>query len=273
LLPGSDQKEAWMKRNLRFGLAGVVILCSAGMLSCAGGSSTGSSSPPPSPSATPALSSVNPSSGTAGPSTPVTLTGTNFLAGATVNVSGTRVTVSDTTVVSSSQITATFTIAPSAPTGSYTVTVTTAAGTSNSLNFTVNALPPSTISEQIIVVGHTNSTDFPLSNAAFPNYFSSTEGFVTSLRLTTSSGITSSQLTFSTYFGGTAFEQVRDAFVDAQGNVFITGRTTSTDLPTTAGVFQRNYGGGPQDAFVAKFSATGQLLFATYMGGSKYDVG
>ncbi len=84
---------------------------------------------------------------------------------------------------------------------------------------------------------------------------------------------TNAALDFSTYLGGSDLDQVRDLFIDNQGNVYVTGRTASTDFPTTASVFQRTYNGGPQDAFVAKFSRNGQLLFSTYLGGSAYDVG
>ena len=87
----------------------------------------------------PVLSSVSPNSGTQGTSVPVTLTGSNFQAGATVAVSGSGVTVSNVTVVNATQITATFTIGASAATGTRSVTVKTAAGTSGAQSFTVNA--------------------------------------------------------------------------------------------------------------------------------------
>jgi hypothetical protein len=79
------------------------------------------------------------------------------------------------------------------------------------------------------------------------------------------------QVVFSTYFGGSQFDQIRDAYIDGQGNVYIAGRTESTDLPTTSGVVQRNFGGAPQDGFIAKFSSSGALLFCTYVGGSSQD--
>ena len=42
-------------------------------------------------------------------------------------------------------------------------------------------------------------------------------------------------LQFSTYFGGTSGELLRDMTVDAQGNIYIAGSSGSTDLPTTPG--------------------------------------
>jgi hypothetical protein len=85
----------------------------------------------------PTLSSIVPNSGQQGATVPVTLTGTDFLTGATVNVSGTGITVSNLIVASSTTITADFVIASGAATGPRAVSVTTSGGTSNTLNFDV----------------------------------------------------------------------------------------------------------------------------------------
>jgi hypothetical protein len=90
----------------------------------------------------PTLSSVTPASGAQGAAVPVTLAGTNFSAGATVAVSGSGVSVSNVAIVNATRITATFTITAAASTGSRTVTVTTAGGTTAARTFTVTA-PPS----------------------------------------------------------------------------------------------------------------------------------
>jgi hypothetical protein len=92
------------------------------------------------PPAGPTITSISPNSGTQGVSVPVTLTGTNFVSGAAVNVSGSGVTVSNVSVVSTTQLTATFTIASNATLGARNVTVTTSAGTSGAVTFTVNVL-------------------------------------------------------------------------------------------------------------------------------------
>src|SRR5262249_49153475 len=57
------------------------------------------------------------------------------------------------------------------------------------------------------------------------------------------------------------------------GNAYVTGATASTNFPR-ASPLQANYGGGPNDAFVAKLNPTGNaLLFSTYLGGSGDDQG
>ena len=91
--------------------------------------------------AAPTLTSVSPASGVQGTNVPVTLTGTNFAANATVNVSGSGITVSNVVVVSATQITATFGIASNATLGGDTVTVTAAGATTNGVTFTVTAAP------------------------------------------------------------------------------------------------------------------------------------
>jgi hypothetical protein len=85
----------------------------------------------------PALTTVTPNSGSQGNAVPVTLTGTNFVSGASVAVNGAGITVSNVNVVSSTSITATFTIASNATVGADNVTVTTSAGTSAAQVFTV----------------------------------------------------------------------------------------------------------------------------------------
>lgn len=87
----------------------------------------------------PTLTSIGPTSGVQGNTVSVTLTGTNFVSGATVAVSGSNVTVSNVTVVSATSITADFVIASTAAAGARNVTVTTSGGTSGAQTFTINA--------------------------------------------------------------------------------------------------------------------------------------
>ncbi len=56
---------------------------------------------------------------------------------------------------------------------------------------------------------------------------------------------------------------------DAAGNVYIAGRTSSTNNIAFGG-FQNTYGGGTSNAFLAKFDANGNRIWATYYGGTIY---
>src|SRR6202171_6116318 len=90
---------------------------------------------------TPSLTSIVPSSGTQATSVNVTITGANFAPGSTISLSATGITVSNTSVVSSTQITATFAMASTAPVGPQNVTVTPQGRASGPLTFTVVAAP------------------------------------------------------------------------------------------------------------------------------------
>jgi hypothetical protein len=76
---------------------------------------------------------------------------------------------------------------------------------------------------------------------------------------------------YTTYYGGTSFEDATKVTFDNEGNTILIGQTSSTNLPITVDAFQSENGGGEWDAFVAKFSPAGDLLFASYFGGSDYE--
>jgi hypothetical protein len=92
------------------------------------------------------LTNINPNSGAAGSVVPVTITGTNFIFGATVGTTNPGIAVSNVSIVGSTMITATLTISSTASLGAATVTVTTANGTSNGLPFTVTSPAPTLLS-------------------------------------------------------------------------------------------------------------------------------
>ena len=60
---------------------------------------------------------------------------------------------------------------------------------------------------------------------------------------------------------------VYDLAIDASGNVWVAGQTTSPDFPVTASVYGRGLA-GKSDAFVTKLDTTlGQVLASTFIGG------
>ncbi len=132
------------------------------------------------------------------------------------------------------------------------------------------------------VVGVTLSTDFPLKNAIQTSLpiapgSSATGAFVAKFNPA------GTQLQYSTYFGGSGGINAATAVaVDSAGDAYFTGFTTSVEFPVTSGSLQQNFGGyGGQinpllttgDAFVVKMSPAGQKIYATYLGGSKDDIG
>ncbi len=75
-------------------------------------------------------------------------------------------------------------------------------------------------------------------------------------------------LLFFTYLGGDGQEKGTSIEVDAYGNIYVTGMTSSSGL-ATSGVYQPNLAEpGYTDAFVAKLDSTGgSLIYFSYFGG------
>ncbi len=109
-------------------------------------------------------------------------------------------------------------------------------------------------SSNAYVAGPAYSSDFPTTPGAFQTTYGggAADAFVTKLNATATA------LIYSTYLGGSAQEGGSSIALDSSGNAYVTGLTQSSDFPTTSGAFQTTYGGGPYDAFVAKFSFCSQ---------------
>jgi Beta-propeller repeat len=68
---------------------------------------------------------------------------------------------------------------------------------------------------------------------------------------------------YFTYVGGSGDDVANAITVDNTGATYITGKTTSSSLPSAVGSLS-----GTQDAFVAKLNPTGTIAFTSYLGGS-----
>ena len=126
------------------------------------------------------------------------------------------------------------------------------------------------------VAGTTASSDFPTLHAfqdARPSGLLGLSGFVTKL------APDGAHLVYSTYLGGGGSEIINGLAVDAAGSAYVTGVTSSTDYPTTAGVVQPIAGNrfciyGCTDAFVTKLAPSGSaLVYSTYLFGELDDAG
>lgn len=77
---------------------------------------------------------------------------------------------------------------------------------------------------------------------------------------------------WATFMGGYTTEGGSSAAVDGSGNVVITGNTMSSDFPVASGFLMSKPGPSwDYDAYVAKFDASGNRLWATYFGGTDVD--
>jgi hypothetical protein len=119
-----------------------------------------------------------------------------------------------------------------------------------------------------VVTGYAYSSDFPTTPGAYDeSHNGSYDVFVAKLDASGSS------LLWSTFLGGSLSDRGYALSLDPSGNPVVTGRTESSDFPTTPGAYDESYNGG-DDVFMAKLNATGtSLLWSTFLGGSADDLG
>lgn len=83
---------------------------------------------------------------------------------------------------------------------------------------------------------------------------------------------TGTALVYSTFIGGSSTDEGNALEVDASGNVYLAGTTSSANFPVL-GAYQAANGGG-SDVFVLKLNPTGSgILYSTYIGGTSTDYG
>lgn len=129
------------------------------------------------------------------------------------------------------------------------------------------------------VGGKTRSSDFttagaatgslPAPNAAFRG---GSDGYVAKLAANGAS------LGFLAFLGGSSNgqdEEVNGLALDPDGNVVVTGQTTSNDFPVVGGLaLQNRRGQSNSAAVVTELAAAGNaIVFSTYLGGTRQEVG
>ena len=144
-------------------------------------------------------------------------------------------------------------------------------------------------SDNLIIVGRTQSADYPVTTGAYQT----TKGTGWDLVVTKLNN-SGTGLVGSTFLGGNGDDGVNfdstevgyghlkfnygddarsDVQVDRSGNIYATGCTESTNFPTTAGALATTLS-GLQDGVVFKFNATlTNLIWSTYLGGTGDDAG
>ncbi|WP_458403814.1 SBBP repeat-containing protein [Methanobrevibacter sp.] len=78
-------------------------------------------------------------------------------------------------------------------------------------------------------------------------------------------------LVFGTYIGGNGNDKGKGVYIDKEGNIYLAMETDSTDLITTENAYQKAPAGG-KDLYVSKYSADGELIYATFIGGSATEM-
>jgi hypothetical protein len=119
----------------------------------------------------------------------------------------------------------------------------------------------------LIISGGTGSADFPVTQDAAQSVFDGgSDGFL--MRISSNC----STILYSTFLGGSSYEGIDKIALDHQDNIIATGFTGSQDFPITEDAYQDSISSTYyRDFFIAKYNSSGQLVYATYFGGSHMD--
>ncbi len=121
------------------------------------------------------------------------------------------------------------------------------------------------ISGNIILTGWTRSRNFLITNDAQQSHIGGFwDAVVAKFSIT-------GNLVYSSFLGGSGNDFGTALDVDSFNNIFVTGYTTSDDFPVSDGAFQETKRGFI-NSFIIKYSMVNQLLWSSYLGGSKEDM-
>ncbi len=123
-------------------------------------------------------------------------------------------------------------------------------------------------SDNVYVAGNTDGSDYPVTTGAYdPSHNGGADVFLTKLNST------GAALLYSTFLGGTSYDNAASLAIDASGNAYLTGTTESANYPTTSAAFDTSHNGN-KDVFVTKLDNTGAtLVYSTFIGGNADEKG
>jgi len=130
----------------------------------------------------------------------------------------------------------------------------------------------------IYAAGETVSTNFPTVAQLQGGNAGDRDGFVVKINASTGA------FGFSSYLGGSSADLISGMALDTNGNIYVTGLTTSTNFPLAGTPYQNKCGtdgncnpgsnGAESDAFITAIkSDLTQYIYSTYLGGSSFDEG
>lgn len=122
------------------------------------------------------------------------------------------------------------------------------------------------VAGQVILVGDTQSADFPTtSNAMQPNLNGTQDGIILKL------DVTNNTLRYSSFIGGSGGDSIKDIEHSDPHSYTLVVRTGSTDFPVSQDAPDKNLIGGSDLAIVALDENLETIQHATYLGGSKHE--
>jgi hypothetical protein len=125
-------------------------------------------------------------------------------------------------------------------------------------------------SDNVYAAGYTNSISGLASSGAYQTSLEGGANYDVLVVKFSSVG----KFLWATYYGGDSSDFADGCAIDKNGNLYVTGYTLSSSGIATKGSYQTasKISYGYYDAFLAKFSTTGGLTWATYYGGNGVDV-
>ncbi|MDP1725778.1 MAG: SBBP repeat-containing protein [Bacteroidota bacterium] len=132
-------------------------------------------------------------------------------------------------------------------------------------------------SGNVFITGYTTSISGIAGSIVNQNIYNTTyQGGLNDAFLAKFNGSSGMRI-WATYYGGSGADFGLGISTDVSGNVLITGYTNSTSgiagSIVSQSSFQTSFGGGVNDAYVAKFNSSGVFNWGTYYGGSNIDEG
>ncbi len=123
----------------------------------------------------------------------------------------------------------------------------------------------------LYLVGDTKSLTGIASTGAAQVSFGGGTGYDAMLACFTTGG--SGARSWGTYLGSSGSDLGNGIAIDQSNNIYVTGNTSSTDTIPYGLAYQSTFGGGLQDAFLAKYTNAGARIWGTFLGGNSIDYG
>ncbi len=120
-----------------------------------------------------------------------------------------------------------------------------------------------------IVTGFTNSPNFPLADIQVGDITLPQSHVIFISKFDVSADF---HYPFSRLYGGSRRDEAWAITLDKNENIYLTGFTLSSDFPMIQNQLQSSYSGA-DDAFIMKLNNKGRIIWSSYIGGLKEEIG
>lgn len=135
---------------------------------------------------------------------------------------------------------------------------------------TGNGIAVNKTTDEVVIVGNTNTFSFPVTTGALQTIHAGTNG---SDAFAVKLNAAGTNLVYATFIGGPNWDNGTSVVVNSLGEAYVAGMA-EVNFPTSFGCIQPNFAGGWKDFFVVHLNASGTGYGcggSTYVGGSDAD--